>query len=305
MNMKSVMMITLAFFGAQAVPIDKAKNAAEQTVVDSALVTVIEEAEIPAKVDGVLAAVAVGEGQLIEGGAVVARIEDDEVRLTHERARTEFEIARKQAQNDLKVRIARKSADVARAEYKRAVESVEKYKKSVSETELDRLRLAAEKADLDIEQAIHEQETAQLTSRLKEIEMELAKQAVDRRAIVSPISGMIVQVNQHQGEWVQSGKTVVRVLRVDRLRVEGFVLAKKLPGDLVGRWATLMIDLPGEPGAAFDGKITFVSPEVNAVSGQVRVWAEVENRKLKLRPGLHGNLTIHSDSAQTAKRESP
>jgi macrolide-specific efflux system membrane fusion protein len=116
---------------------------------------------------------------------------------------------------------------------------------------------------------------------------------------------MIVQVNQHEGEWVQSGKTVVRVLRVDRLRAEGFVLAKKLTGDLVGRRATLKIDLPGEPDAAFDGKITFVSPEVNAVSGQVRVWAEFENRKLKLRPGLHGSLMIHADAGQTAKREVP
>jgi macrolide-specific efflux system membrane fusion protein len=133
--------------------------------------------------------------------------------------------------------------------------------------------------------------------------MELAKQAVDRRAIVAPISGMVVQVNQHQGEWVQSGKTVVRVLRVDRLRVEGFVLAKNMSGDLVGKRATLTIDLPGEPGATFDGKITFVSPEVNAVSGQVRLWAEVENQKLKLRPGLHGKLMIHSDAAQTARRQ--
>ena len=58
--MKYLVMITLAFFGAQAAPIDKAKNAPEQTVVDSALVTVIEEAEIPAKVEGVLAAVAGG-----------------------------------------------------------------------------------------------------------------------------------------------------------------------------------------------------------------------------------------------------
>jgi macrolide-specific efflux system membrane fusion protein len=296
-------MIALAFCGAQPAQIEKAKIAADETVVESALVTVIEQAEIPAKVDGVLAAVEVREGQVVERAALVARIEDDEARLTHERATTEFEIARKQAKNDLKVRIARKSADVARAEHKRAIESVEKYKKSVSETELDRLRLAAEKAELEVDEALHEQETAQLTSRLKEIEMELARQAVSRRAIASPIAGMVVQVNQHQGEWVQSGKTVVRVLRVDRLRVEGFVLAKKLSGDLTGRRATLTIDLPGEPAAAFEGAVTFVSPEVNAVSGQVRVWAEVENRKLKLRPGLRGNLLIHSDIAQTAKRE--
>ncbi len=85
---------------------------------------------------------------MIEAGGIVARIEDAEARLTHERARTEFEIARKQADNDLKIRVARKSTEVARAELKRAMESVEKYKKSVSDTELDRLRLAAERAEL-------------------------------------------------------------------------------------------------------------------------------------------------------------
>jgi macrolide-specific efflux system membrane fusion protein len=268
-------------------------------------VTVIEQVEIPARIEGVLSAVDVREGQMVEAGTVVARIEDEEVRLTHERAKTEFEIARKQAANDLKIRVARKATDVARAEHRRAVESVEKYKKSVSDTELDRLRLAAERAELETEQAIHEQETAKLTSRLKEIEMELAKQAVDRRVLMAPISGMVVQVIPHQGEWIQAGKTAVRVLRVDRLRVEGFISSKNLAADLLGRRVTLAVDLPGKPGSSFDGAVVFVSPEVNPVNGQVRVWAEVENRKLQLRPGLRGNLTIHPDAAQTAKREQP
>ena len=63
----------------------------DKTIVKSALVTIIEEAEIPAPVEGVLSAVDTREGQLVEARAVVARIEDAEVRLTHERARTEFE----------------------------------------------------------------------------------------------------------------------------------------------------------------------------------------------------------------------
>ncbi len=281
------------------------KSGGDETIIESALITIIEQAEIPAKVEGVLATIDVREGQMLEAGAVVARIEDTEVRLTHERAKIDFEIARKQAQNDLKIRVAKKSAEVARTELKRAVEAVEKYKKSVSDTEIDRLRLGAERAELETDQAIHEQETAMLTSRLKEVEMELAKQAIERRALVSPISGKVVQINMHQGEWVQAGKPAVRVLRVDRLRVEGFVPAKNLTGDLAGRRATLTVDLPGKPGSDFTGAVVFVSPEVNPVNGQVRVWAEVENNKLQLGPGLRGKLTIHPDAAQTARREKP
>jgi macrolide-specific efflux system membrane fusion protein len=95
----------------------------------------------------------------------------------------------------------------------------------------------------------------------------------------------------------------VRVLRVDRLRVEGFVPVKQLPGELEGRRVTLTVDLPGKPGAIFDGSVVFVSPEVNPVNGQVRVWAEVENPKLLLRPGIRGSLAIHATAAQTANRE--
>jgi macrolide-specific efflux system membrane fusion protein len=112
-------------------------------------------------------------------------------------------------------------------------------------------------------------------------------------------------VNLHQGEWVPAGKAVVRVLRVDRLRVEGFVQSKKATGDLVERRVTLTVDLGGKAASEFEGIVVFVSPEVNPVNGQVRVWAEVENKKLLLRPGLRGNLTIHPETAQTAKRERP
>jgi hypothetical protein len=48
----------------------------------------------------------------------------------------------------------------------------------------------------------------------------------------------------------------------------------------------------------------FVSPEVNPVNGQVRVWAEVENRGLLLRPGLQAALTIHLAEEPQADRKS-
>jgi macrolide-specific efflux system membrane fusion protein len=279
------------------------KQTSDKLVLESALITVIEAVEIPAKVEGVLATVEAREGRMVESGTVLARIEDAEARLAHQRAGIEFEIAEKQAKNDLKSRVARKAFDFAKIELKRAEDASVKIKATVSETEIDRLRLAAQKAELEIDQAIHEQETALLTSRLKETEMQLTQQAVDRRTIRSPISGMVVQVNAQRGEWVPAGKAVVRVLRVDRLRVIASVHAKFLMGDLVGRRVTLAVDLPGTKGTEFEGDVVFVSPEANPVSKTVEIWAEVENKKLMLRPGLSGNLTIYPGPAATARRE--
>ena len=285
-----------------------AKTATDQhnMEAESTLVTIIEEVEIPAKVEGVLSSIEVREGQMVERAAVLARIEDAEVRLTHDRAAIEFEIAGKQAKNDLKIRIGKKAADVARTELRRGLESNAIKKNAVSEAEIDRLRLAADKSELEIEQALLEQETAELTARLKQTEMKLAQEAIDRRAIISPISGMVVQVNSQRGEWVQAGKTVIRVLRLDRLRVEGFVQSRYLTGDLVGRKVTLTVDLADKPGMEFEGSVVFVSPEIDPVNQTVRVWAEIDNAKLLLRPGLRGKVTIHSEkAAQAAGRGGP
>lgn len=175
----------------------------------------------------------------------------------------------------------------------RALDSIAIRKNAVSEAEIDRLQLASDKADLEILQAAHDQKTAGLTSRLKETEMKLARQALERRTIASPLSGMVVQVMQQQGEWVTGGKTVFRVVRLDRLRVEGFVSAKRSKADLVGRKVTWTVDLGDDPATDFAGEIVFVSPEVDPVNQTVRVWAEIENSKLVLRPGLRGKVKIH------------
>ena len=41
-----------------------------------------------------------------------------------------------------------------------------------------------------------------------------------------------------------------------------------------------------------EGEIVFVSPDIDPLNTQVRVWAEVENTELKLRPGMQANLTV-------------
>jgi len=49
--------------------------------------------------------------------------------------------------------------------------------------------------------------------------------------------------------------------------------------------------LDGKP-QAFSGKIAFISPEVDPITGQVRVWAEVDNRDGRLRPGQAAMMKV-------------
>lgn len=266
-------------------------------------ITPHEQVEVPARDAGVLVSLAVREGQVVAVNDTLGQLDDVESQLAVQRSQLERDIAVNLARNDIRVRFAKKSAEVAQAEVKRANESIEKFPKSVSATEVDRLRLAAERATLEIEQAQLELSTAQLTAQLKENELQLAKRQVSRRRLVAPQAGVVVQVHRKHGEWVEPGQPVLRLLRVDRLRASGFVDAKRAHTLKPGTPVTVSVELPGLRETSFSGQLIFVSPEVDPVNGQVRFWAEIENRDATLRSGLQGVLTV--SEAKPAERRNP
>ena len=273
-----------------------AGSATEQPVreieIPSVLVKLIEQVDVPAREAGVLAAVDVQEGEMVEEGDPLGRIVDTESQIAEERAKIELEIAKKNAANDVSIRFARKSMDVAKAELRRSLDSVDKYAKSISDSELDRLRLVVERNTLEIEQAEYDLAIAEFTQQIKENEHEAALEKVRRRKITAPIRGVVVDVHRRPGEWVKPGDAVVRILRIDRLRAEGFLDVRATAQDLSGCSVRLIVDLPGEAGAEFPGKLVFLSPEIDPVNSQIRIWAEIENQALQLRPGMRARMIV-------------
>src|SRR5438034_722296 len=260
--------------------------------IPSAVIKISEEIAVPARDDGVLAKIEVKEGQLVEEGDVVVRLLDTDVRLAAERARLEAEIALRKFKNDVDLRYAKKSTDVAKAELARSLDTNEKYPKTVSNSELDRQRLQVDQGELQIQKAQHDLGVAGLTREIRDSEHKIASEQLERRTILAPLRGMIVEVLRRRGEWVQPGDTVVRIVRLDRLKAEGFLPAKHASLDLVGSKVRLKVVGGDNKPMEFAGHIVFVNPEIDPLNSQVRVWAEVENPDLKLRPGMQATLTI-------------
>jgi RND family efflux transporter MFP subunit len=267
------------------------------------VLTLMEQVDVPAREAGVLLAPAVTEGTTVEEGKQLGRIDDAEAQLLKARATTDVQQARELVGNNIKVRFAKKSSEVATAELQRAIEAGEKFAKSVSQTELDRLKLVADKSTLEIEQAEQELSQARLTLALKQHDLDRAELQVQRRKVTAPITGMVVQWKRHKGDWVEPGTPVVRIVRLNKLRAEGFAPASKLSLADTGRPVTLTVDVAGQP-TDFAGVLAFVSPEIDPVNGQVRFWAEIENPKLQLRPGQTGTLLVRpaAESVTAAPR---
>jgi multidrug efflux pump subunit AcrA (membrane-fusion protein) len=265
---------------------------ASTVVIDSVIVTVAEEVNVPAAQAGVLASIAVKPGNIVDRGTLVATLRDDDVRLLVDRTKTNAEIAIREFNNDLNQLYATKSTDVARAELKRAMESNVKYPKTVSQTELDRLRLLVEQGELEIKRAEHERQIAGLTSQIRQNEHQTALDELALRQIVAPLQGMIVEVYQRTGQWVQPGDAVVRIIRLDRLRVEGFLPATVGKLSLVGKPASVISRQDDGRSIELPGEVVFVSPEIDPINAQVRIWIEIDNSQLQLQPGMTAAVKV-------------
>lgn len=268
-------------------------------VVNNVLVTIHEQVQVPSREAGVLQKLLVREGELVEAGALLANLDDADAQIAERQARLERDIAQREAQGNAAVQHATLAGETARSELERAKASAARRAGSVSETELDRLALAAEEAAAKLDDALEKHDVARLQADLAEAKVAEAQANLERRRIVAPSPGAVVQLYRRQGEWTKPGDPVLRLLRLDVLRAEGFLQLADLEHDLANSSVTLTVELPGGRSASYSGRVAFVSPEVNPVNSQVRFWAEIENRDLRLKPGMAGKLEI-VPSAQAA-----
>ena len=243
--------------------------------------TLIEQVRVPARQQGALEYQAVREGQMVRQGETLARIDPGSTALQQRAADLNSRIAGLEMDNDVDKRYAEKSLAVSAAQLKRAQQAAAQFSKSVSKTELDELRLVVDRSQLAIEQAARKLESADLSFQLKTAELDAVTKRLEEMEIKSPLDGMVVDLPVSEGEWVNPGDIVARVIRLDRLRIEAFVDGRKHDQSLVGKSATLKASVAAEGHEQeFAAEVVFVSPEIQPITGQVRIWAEVENADL-------------------------
>lgn len=271
-----------------------------EPVLERCLVSLADEAKVPAQEAGVLVELAVREGDKVTKGQVIARIADDQPQMEKRRAKAEHDQAVAKAQSDVDVRYSEKAEGVAQKAFEKAEQSHRSVQGAVTEVERDRLKLEWEKTSLQIEQAQLERRLAALAADAKQVEVDAADKAIERRQIRAPIDGVIEDLAKHQGEWLQPGDMLAHVLRTDTLRVEGYIDAAKWdPGEVRDRLVTVDVTLANGRQERFAGKIVFVSERVES-GGDYRVYADVPNRRgatsgeWLLRAGQTARMTIHA-----------
>jgi multidrug efflux pump subunit AcrA (membrane-fusion protein) len=293
MNTSLCLLLTsLALAGPPARPAAsiKPQPATRTAVITHALVSVIDDVQVPAQDSGLLVAVNAVEGTLVKKDELVAQLDDRQAKLERHAANVEREAALAKAEDDVDVLFSQASLDVAAAEVATNEAMLAKTPGVVPAGEMRKIRLAKKRAELQVEKSKLDLNVAQMGAQVHEAKVKVADHAIERRRIVAPIDGEVVARLKQRGEWVNAGEPVLRVIRMDRLKVEGLLPAADLnPSELIDRPVLIEVELAHGQKAQFEGQVTYISPLVTA-GNKYRVRCEVVNRAEKeqwlLRPGM-------------------
>ncbi len=260
------------------------------------VVSLEEEAEVPAQEPGVLLKLPVKEGQQVKKGELLATIDDLLALRDQDVANYKLGVAKEQAASDINVQYMTAAAAVAEAVYFGDVDANNKVANAVPQAVVRQHLLEHRAAVLSIDKSKMELRIAGLQAKVSEAELAQATEKVERRRIKSPLAGQVQKIYQHVGEWVQAGEPVLHVVQVNQLRVQGTLkISEFAPEEVMGRPVTIKVVFARGRTEIFKGDIVFVDPIVEQ-DGDYLVRALIKNREENgqwlLRPGMDAEMTI-------------
>lgn len=265
-------------------------NPINPIILENALLKPFGTIQVASPVEGRIARLTIKEGDWVSEKQFLGCVEDQAIQLQLERARIATSMASLKLSSQVESQLAIAKSEVAKNELDRAVAANARVADTYPLKEVDRLKLVYDSAKLEVERASEEKIIQRLELRKFENEQAMSEELLARYQIVSPVSGMVVSVSRHAGEWVQPGSEVLQIVQLDRLRVEGFITIME-QNNLAHRRAVVEI-VREEKELQIAGKVLYVYPEINSLTNQMRVVLEVENPQNQLVPGSRVKASI-------------
>jgi membrane fusion protein (multidrug efflux system) len=150
--------------------------------------------------------------------------------------------------------------------------------------------LKRDKAQFDaqaIAQATLDSDAADLKSKRALVAQQQA--VIDKKTIRAPFSGKLGITTVNPGQYVNPGDKIVTLQTIDPIYVD-FNLPQQQIGNLA-MGQTVNVTTEGAPGS-FPGKITAISPKVDATTRNATIEATFANAKHHLLPGMFANASV-------------
>ena len=251
----------------------------------------IDAVRVAAEDPGIIRSV-VTVGEKLNSGQSIAQLNFELYAAQRDAAQKELAAAKLESDNDVDLQFAKVSSDVSRRVLERSLAANRQYRKAVSLTEIERLKLELKRSELSGEQADRMGKVNEINEELKSGELKIAELRLKNREISSPIDGVVTEVSGQVGQWVNAGQTIAKVVNTDRLRFSGLADRDDLLPNQVSDKGTLTVEFQNDVTEEFEVSITFVSPEIDPSSGLYEIHAEVTNTDQRLFAGMRASLSL-------------
>jgi RND family efflux transporter MFP subunit len=218
-------------------------------------------------VEGLIETVTVDRGDFVGAGKVIATLESSVERSAVASARYRAEMEAPLKSNQIRV------------EYgdRRLIRTEQAYKEGgVPLKDVDEAETAKVLAEIGVLEAKE-------NTRLYELELGRATDALALRTIRSPITGVVMQRFLSPGEYTEHAP-IVKLAQIDPLNVEVIVPVALYGSITLGRLAEVRPEAP--VGGVYQARVVVVDRVVDAASGTFGVRLELPNRDNRLPAGL-------------------
>ncbi len=256
-------------------------------------VEAVLEVEIRSEIAAKIEEMPVEEGDVVEAGQLLCRLNDDEFRARVESG--EAGVAR------LAASIREAEADLAQCKFDCARRERLAQVDAASDIELAeyRTRLLKAQANVDVWKASLEEAEAMLRS---------AREYLNKTVITSPIAGVVSQIRAKPGEVVVTGTmnnpgtVIMTVTDLSQMQVKARVDETDVP--LVKPGQGVEIFLPSDPQRAIPGRVLRVATSGAKQAGRDVVTFEtlvmVESDDSAIKPAMTANVEIQVESREDA-----
>jgi HlyD family secretion protein len=289
----------------------------------------VTDAEVSFRIAGHVRERLVKEGDRVARGAVVARLESDDLEHTVALQQAEVEKARallaEMTAGFRPEEIAQAEAALVQAEAERERAETEwnrdremlaqdliaaregKTSRAVHEiaearTREVRARLAMLRKGFRSEQVDH----ARAQLRLAEEALALARTRLGYAELTAPLSGVVLAENVESGEFVAAGTPVVTIGELDPVWLRAYINETDLGRVKLGQTARVTADT--YPGKGYQGTVTFIAQDAEFTPKNVqtdkervklvyRIKITLANPEQELKPGMPADAEIDSSGA--------
>lgn len=293
------------------------------------------ESDLSFKVQGRIKELPVQEGQWVEAGTVLARLDDDDYRqqvatddanlnlrnaqlMLSQAGSRDYEIgAAQQSMLDAEADLELKKMDVKRKEdlYRKDAISAETH--DIAVTNLKRAQAGYERAKQMYEEVVAGNREEQITVDRQAVKQALENKQMSRiklgyTVLRAPTSGVILTRQAELGEVVAPGTPIVTLTDLDDVWLRGYINETDLGRIRLGQ--TVQVTTDTYPGKTYMGRLSFVSSvaeftpksiqtQKERVTLVYKIKIDLPNANHELKPGMPADAVLESSPGVVACAE--